>query len=310
MPTKFLKCFILIYLSVLYTAYTQAQSPKIFKVMAWNILHGANDIENGRENAINIIKAIDPDIVLMVETYGSGKIIADSLGYNFHLVAPEGTALDDERINLSIFSRFPFGDRIDTGYPFYLGGSEVIIGKQKIRAFSNWFHYEPWSDAPEELGKTVDELLEWEKTGKKYEMLQKVLPYFRQYTAEADSIPVIIGGDMNAPSHLDWGESTKDLHHGLVVPWYTTKVLAETGLIDSYRTIHPDPISHTGITWDQKNKKDEHRIDYIFYKGPLLKPIDSQVYQVFFNEPFEIGGQKIMYPSDHGIVVSTFKIFE
>lgn len=67
-----------------------------FKVMAWNILHGGNDIPKGPEEVIHIIQEIDPDVILMVETYGSGKRIADSLGYNFHLIAEEGTALDDK----------------------------------------------------------------------------------------------------------------------------------------------------------------------------------------------------------------------
>ncbi len=114
---------------------TAQERPVTFKVMAWNILHGANDIPNGVENAIDIIKEINPDVILMVETYGSGKRIADALGYNFHLIAKEGTALNDKHINLSIFSKFPFGERIDTKHPFYLGGREIIINHKKIRFF-------------------------------------------------------------------------------------------------------------------------------------------------------------------------------
>lgn len=79
---------------------TPKEKPITFKVMAWNILHGGNDIENGPQQVIQSIKEIDPDVILMVETYGSGKRIADSLGYNFHLVAKEGTALDDRNVNL------------------------------------------------------------------------------------------------------------------------------------------------------------------------------------------------------------------
>ena len=108
-----------------------------FKVMAWNILHGGNDIPNGVSHVMSIIKELDPDIILMVETYGSGKNIADSLGYNFHLIAPEGTALDDKHVNLSIMSKFPFGKRIDNDYPFYLGGREVMINQKPIHFFSN-----------------------------------------------------------------------------------------------------------------------------------------------------------------------------
>lgn len=279
-----------------------------FRVMAWNILHGANDIENGPENAIQIIKEINPDVILMVETYGSGKTIANALGYNFHLIAPEGTSLDDKKVNLSIMSKYPFGKRIDTEHPFYLGGREILIDNQKVRVFSNWFHYLPWNDEPEKMGKTVKELLVWERTGSKYEMIQKVLPYIKKYAAEADSIPMIFGGDMNAPSHLDWGTGTKDLHNGLVVPWYTTTVLEDLKLKDSYRELNPDPNTHPGITWHTKGKNDKHRIDYIFYKSPKLNAIKSKSYKAFLNEPLSINGKEIRYPSDHGIVVTTFEL--
>jgi len=279
-----------------------------FKVMTWNIFHGANDIENGPQKAIEIIKIIDPDIILMVETYGSGKLIADALGYNFHLIAPEGTPLDDKNVNLSIYSKFPFGDRIDTEFPFYLGGREVLINNQKIRVFSNWFHYLPWADEPEKLGKSVEELLAWEKTETKYNMIQKILPTLQKYAAETDSIPMIFAGDMNSPSHLDWDEKTKDMHNGLVVPWYATKVLEDMGLVDSYRKLNPNPLTHPGITWDTKDSKDEHRIDYIFYKGNQLTPLKSNSYKAFFNEPLRLKDKRITYPSDHGFVVTEFAL--
>ncbi|WP_242204523.1 endonuclease/exonuclease/phosphatase family protein [Aestuariivivens insulae] len=278
--------------------------------MAWNILHGGNDIPNGSDHVIEIISQVDPDIILMVETYGSGKKIADSLGYHFHLIAPEGTALDNKNVNLSIFSKFPFGKRIDTEHPFYLGGREVVIKDQTIRLFSNWFHYLPWDDAPETMGKTSEELLAWEQTGPKYDMIQKVLPYLKEYASQTDSIPMIFGGDMNTPSHLDWKESTMAIHNNLVVPWYATKVLEDMGLIDTYRTLNPDVMSHPGITWDTKGKKDEHRIDYIYYKGPKLKAVKSESYKAHLGDPLKINGVEIPYPSDHGFVVTTFQFVE
>ncbi|WP_339901813.1 endonuclease/exonuclease/phosphatase family protein [uncultured Cyclobacterium sp.] len=285
---------------------TPKEKPITFKVMAWNILHGGNDIENGPQQVIQIIKEIDPDVILMVETYGSGKRIADSLGYNFHLIAKEGTALDDKNVNLSIFSKFPFGEPLDTEYPFYLGGREVLIKGQKIRFFSNWFHYLPWENEPEKMGMNTAELLDWEKTETRYNRIQKVLPYLKRYSAATDSIPMIFGGDMNSPSHLDWGEETKEIHNGLQVPWYSTKVLEDIGLIDTYRTLNPYPITHPGVTWDSKGVKDEHRIDYIFYKRDALKPITSDSYNAHLGEPFFINGKTFPYPSDHGFVVTTF----
>ena len=281
---------------------------KTFKVMAWNILHGGNDIENGQQNVAKIIKEINPDIILMVETYGSGPFIAKELGYNFHLVAPEGTSLNDKSVNLSVFSKFPFGERIDTDYPFFLGGSEIIIDGIKIRFLSNWFHYQPWDNEPEKMGKTAEELLEWEKTEHRYNMIKKVLPYFEKYADESDLIPVIIGGDMNSPSHLDWSKKTKKIHNNLVVPWYSTKIFEDIGYADSFREKNPNPLKKPGITWDNKMRIDSHRIDYIFYKGKNLKAIKSDSYMSFFNEPIAINGKKIAYPSDHGIVVTEFKL--
>ena len=279
-----------------------------FKVMAWNILRSGNQIENGVDNVADMIKEINPDIVLMVETYGSGPYIAKKNGYNFHLVAKEGTALDDKSVNLSIYSKFPFGERIDTDYPFFLGGIEIFINNKKVRFFSNWFHYQPWNNKPEDMGKTVQELLEWERTEHRYNMIQKVLPYFEKYAKESDSIPIIIGGDMNSPSHLDWSEKTKNIHNGLVVPWYSTKVFEDLGFTDSFREKNPNPIKHPGITWDHKERDDSHRIDYIFYKGKKLKSTQSKTYMQFFNEQIEINNKRFAYPSDHGIVVTTFKL--
>jgi len=302
MRKRNLFCVYLILLSTSINAQTNT-----FKVMAWNILHGANDIKNGKENVVKIIKEIDPDVVLMVETYGSGPFIANSLGYNFHLIASEETALDDPSINLSIYSKHPLGMRIDTKYPFYLGGIEILIYGKKIRFFSNWFHYLPWNDAPEKMGKSVEELLEWEKSEHKYNMIQKVLPYLKKYGAETDSIPMIFGGDMNTLSHKDWGNKTKKLHNNLVVPWNSTKILENLGLIDSYRKENPNPITHPGITWDNKKRNDSHRIDYIFYKGKSIKSTNSKSYMSFLNEPLFINGKEIIYPSDHGFVVTTFK---
>ncbi len=301
---------LLLLIVVFFITNCKEKPPFTFKVMAWNILHGANDIPNGREKAIDIIREIDPDVILMVETYGSGKEIAEALGYNFHLIAPEGTPLDNKGTNLSIFSKFPFGKRIDTEYPFYLGGREIIIKNQKIRFFSNWFHYLPWNNEPEKMGKTAEELLIWEESGKRNEMIQKVLPYIRQYAKASDAVPLVFGGDMNSPSHLDWGADTKKMHNNLVVPWAATKVLEDIGFIDSYRDLNPNPISHPGITWDAEGKVDSHRIDYIYYKGTTLKAIKSETYNAFFNTPIKINDKEIQYPSDHGFVVTHFQLLK
>lgn len=37
--------------------------------MVWNVLHGANDVTNGAEKVLKIIRETKPDIVLLQESY-------------------------------------------------------------------------------------------------------------------------------------------------------------------------------------------------------------------------------------------------
>ena len=112
--------------------------------------------------------------------------------------------------------------------------------------------------------------------------------------AETHNYPILIMGDFNEPSALDWTLETKDTadHNGVVYEWETTKRLLNAGYIDSYRQLYSNPITHPGYTWpaaakgrltdnDQqkqtlpventgwvKNADERDRIDFIFYKNP------------------------------------------
>jgi len=283
-----------------------------FTVLAWNIWHGANDEslkEDGRPHAIGILKELNPDIVLMVETYGSGKMIADSLGYNFHLIAPVNTKPDDERINLSIMSRFPTGNRFDFYNYFNIGGIEVLLDDfTKIHVFTTWLNYQPWEDDPLVLNKTPEELVEWEKSGTRDAEVKKIVKGLDPFLEKAEETPVILGGDFNIWSHLDWQEETKDIHNGLTVDWWTTRMFEEAGLTDSYREVHPSALEYPGITWDQPGKKDEHRIDYIFYKGEKIQAIRSDIKKENAGDTIIMNGKSFIYPSDHGLVFTTFRL--
>ena len=282
-----------------------------FSVLAWNIWHGANNEslkEDGRPHAIGIIKALDPDIILMVETYGSGKMIADSLGYNFHLIADASRPPDDKHINLSIMSRFPIGQRFDFYNYFNVGGIEIFLtDSTTINAFVTWLNYQPWEDDPLLLDKSPEKLIEWERSGTRPAEVDTLLKGLQPFLEQSDEIPLIVGGDFNIWSHLDWQEETKELHDGLTVDWWTTSAIQNKGLVDSYREVHPDAMNNPGITWDQPGKKDEHRIDYIFYKSEKIGTVASEIMKAQVNETISIRGKSFMYPSDHGLVFTKFE---
>ncbi|WP_321295494.1 hypothetical protein [Marinifilum fragile] len=66
---------------------------------------------------------------------------------------------------------------------------------------------------------------------------------------------VFLGGDFNEPSHRDWVEENKNLydHNGVVMEWTNTLSLENSGFIDTYREIYPNPISHPGFTYPADN---------------------------------------------------------
>lgn len=61
---------------------------------------------------------------------------------------------------------------------------------------------------------------------------------------QTDSIPMIMGGDFNVHSHLDWTDATKDMYHhgGAVVEWTVSKEMQNAGFKDSF----PRNTSRTG----------------------------------------------------------------
>ena len=122
---------------------------------------------------------------------------------------------------------------------------------------------------------------------------------------EKSTLPVIIAGDFNEPSHLDWTESAvKAGIHPLKVAFPTSSRLQSAGIVDLYRVVHPDPIANPGYTWPARQLTVEElrdlskgqinsaistpadRIDYIYGMG--VRPIRAEVLQT---------------PSDHNAVM-------
>lgn len=146
---------------------------------------------------------------------------------------------------------------------------------------------------------------------------------------------VILGGDFNEPSNLDWVESTKNMfdHQGLVIPWTVSKILHKNGYVDAYRKFYPDPSTHPGITFPTAIKgvdpskitwtpdaDERERIDFIYYapfkglkvtEACLWGPVNS----IAYNQVTKEGGQDIyriaedkVWPTDHKAVLVTFQL--
>lgn len=100
---------------------------------------------------------------------------------------------------------------------------------------------------------------------------------------------VVLAGDFNEGSHLDWTERAKDSpgRYGAVLPWDNSLALEKAGFRDAWRVIYPDEVKHPGFTWPAPAfgkkttswapKSDERdRIDFI-YHSPELRPVQAWI---------------------------------
>lgn len=124
------------------------------------------------------------------------------------------------------------------------------------------------------------------------------------YLVDTDETHVVLSGDFNEPSHLDWTERAAEQKMvKFAVPWYCSTRLAELGFIDTYRSTHTNEVKYPGYSWgiqgydpwsqraaDGKIRKD--RIDFIYAKG--LEIIECSL----------IGPRYADWISDHASVVA------
>jgi len=257
-------------------------------LVAWNIWHGGrrHGREIGPRQVIDFIKETGTDIVMMQETYGSGALIADALGYYFYLASS----------NISVMSKYPILETWTVFDPFRCGVTTIELSKgQTINLASLWIHYLPaWRTNSRDPDATADKLIIGEGETRHQE-IKEIVHLLDPMIQKADDIPVIIGGDFNSPSHKDWIEEFSGWHNGLVVEWPVSKVMMEAGFSDSFREIRPD-INYQSSTMTAE--RITYRIDYIYYKGAKLKAVDSNMH-------FRYKG---IWPSDHPSVTTTLSI--
>ena len=201
--------------------------------------------------------------------------------------------------------------------PWHGVGARVRTPKGELLAWTCWIDYRAY--LPGHLAKhedcTVADLLacETEKSGRAKQTTE-LLDRLKKLGHLDGKLPLLVGGDWNSPSHLDYGESTKHLHRGLVVPIPTSLAMKKVGLIDTFREVYPDPLKNPGVTWSplyRTNKetgkaKPMDRIDRLYLRSDRLIPTAATTF------PEELEDEKIpqsdrKFPSDHGAVLTTLK---
>lgn len=268
----------------------------VFRVLQWNIWHGGRHVPlKGHDRIVELLKASKADIITMQEGYGFQKEIAARLQY--HLQTPSAND------NLCLFSRFPL-EKQQTGDSFCSNPAIVRMqGGRSLLIDDCWTRY---SYNPDYTGSFPDighDPSVWvsEDSIRPMADVRRMLDNDLALVLERQDMPVILGGDFNSCSHLDWTERAANLHgdYGPVL-FPTSRFLQERGYKDSFRELNPDEVRRPEGTFAGiYGQLDFSRIDFIYYTGGI-QAVHSKVVQT---AP-EIDD---IWASDHSAVVTTFR---
>ncbi len=158
-----------------------------------------------------------------------------------------------------------------------------------------------------ERGKPVTDVIASENEVRT-SSIQKQIPQMSDLLSE--NYPVVLTGDFNQPSSLDYVEATVGTRAGVNEPiaWPVSEALFRIGMRDTYREIYPDPTTVRGDTWGVPGLRrggEGDRIDYVYAGGPVETRNSKLV-----GEP---GGESVDIPvkpwtSDHRAVVSSLTV--
>lgn len=260
-------------------------------VLQWNIWQEGTVVKDGAEAIVDEIARLKPDFVTLSEVRNYNDV-----DYTASLVkALKERGLDYYSFrtdDTGLLSRYPITDSLAL-YPVkedHGSINRLLTEKdgKKIAVYTAHLDYlnDAYYDArgydgstwkERELPASVEEILELNVRSKRDDATAVFIEQAKKDMA--DGYTVILGGDFNEPSHRDWIEATANLydHNGFVVPWTVTTMLEEAGMVDTYRTLYPDVLTHPGFTYPSDvpgmapekvswaPKADERdRIDYIW----------------------------------------------
>lgn len=292
------RIFIVLLLSLL--GYVSAGARE-YDVLQWNIWQEGTMVPGGYEAIVDEISRLKPDFVTLSEVRNyknvdfTNRLTKDlkERGDTFYTARSYDTGLLSRYPIESFDTIFPHEDDHGTIYRLHStapNGDRFAVYTAHLD-YQNCTYYEPrgysgvdWEECP--VPKSVEEILTKNDISLRDDAIKEFIKSAEKDIG--DGRIVIIGGDFNEPSLLDWHKDTANLydHKGFVVPWTVSLLLLESDFIDAYRQRYPDPVKYPGFTYPSANdrvpiskltwapKSDEReRIDFIYYKSPNNKTL-------------------------------------
>lgn len=315
------------------------------KVLQFNIWQEGTVVKNGFNGIVDNISALEPDLITFSEVRNyENKDFIEKIKLGLKLKGLE--YYGKSSISTGILSKYPILKQ-EVIYPLQNDRGSVTKAEIKVKdqtvilysAHLDYTHYACY------LPRGYDGIT-WEKldsiiidTNLIQEMNQNSLrkEAVREITNDAkkESIKgniIIVGGDFNEPSHLDWVEATKNHfdHNGVIYAWDCSVLLYENEFKDAYREMYPDPVSNPGFTFPSDNEHmdlhkltwapeadERDRIDFIYFipnRSLALKDISivGPSKSIIRNERSEEQNDDKfilphgIWPTDHKAVMATF----
>ena len=258
-------------------------------VLSFNRLNGTS------VNSVSkVIDSVNPDIIGLQESYDVGIEMADRFNYCFY---------GDEETSVAILSKYYIEMINEWQFKIHLNDTDYI---NFFNIHLPAYPYQPY-DIRDTLITTASQAIhQAEQTRGFYvnELIQSI-------NSIDDNMPIVVSGDFNEPSHLDWvygaeNPSQFQFNNDLspfVVDWPASNKMFDLGLVDVYRQLFPNPIEYPGYTWTPYyNVNEVHdRIDFIYHNNQM------NVESVALIGPDNLSDIIIPdYESDHRAVLTVF----
>jgi len=297
------------------------QPQDALRVLVWNVLHGANDVDQGAEKTLAIIRSVEPDLVLLQESYDIdgdrprlGEWLAGELGWNQHQAhSAHLCVLTPLEMEATFFHHVWHG----------VGALLRDEHDRELLAWSIWLDYRAYLGYELRDNPTMsdEELLAAEdERSSRLQQATAIIAHLREAGQLAADVPLLVGGDWNTPSHLDWTKDTASIYkhrRDLALPVSTA--MLDAGFMDTFRTVYPNPVQHPGITWspmfrgplagEEGTPQSFQRIDRLYLKNPAdvskgwsLRSVAGEVLPLIWEDDSTPIKQR-SFPSDHGALL-------
>ena len=291
------------------------------RVLVWNILRGANKVDQGPEKALAVIRSVEPDIALLQESYDIdgdrprlGEWLAGELGWNQY---------QGESAHLCIMTPLELETTFFHHAWHGVGARIKDEHDREFLAWSIWIDYRSFvgyelRDNPEMDDETL--LAAESVRSDRLKQATALIEHLKEAGQLKTDLPLLVGGDWNCPSHLDWTLDTARIFRNrreMSLP--VSLAMREAGFADTFRVLHPNPVQHPGITWspmfrgpapgDEGTAQSFERIDRLYLKNPddetgrwSLRPTSARVLPLVWEDDAVPSAQRD-FPSDHGALV-------